>query len=187
MAIKKNVKSIFQSVLCILTVVVLLGAIVVVFRPNTSEKPTEPNTPEIPIEPSEPITPIEPNEPNDGVEYTITYRMVANGTEEDIYEPLFRSDGEYPTVYTEGDRITISDLNGKVTKTPVPDSWGMDGAYTIKGDFTDPNNSNRTFEFYGWFLDSECTLAVSDNTIYNASGDITLYAKIFIGIWSNFY
>lgn len=49
------------------------------------------------------------------------------------------------------------------------------------------HNSNRTFEFYGWFLDSECTLAVSDNTIYNASGDITLYAKISIGIWTNFY
>lgn len=170
-----KLKSVFQSVLCIFTVFILLGVFSAIFRPNSPEKPIEPNNPETPIEPSEDIT------------YTISYRMVTNGTEEEIYAPLFKRDGEYPIVYDSGDKITVSDLNGKVNVTPVPDSWGMSGAYVSSSEYSDPNNPNRSFAFYGWFLDSECTVPLSDNTIYNTSGNITLYAKVSVSSWTNYY
>lgn len=160
-----KLKSILRTVLCLLTVIIVLGVVSVILRPHGSVTPTE---------------------PSENFDYAISYRMVISG-EEEIYEPLFKDDGEYPVGYNDGDTITVSDLNGKVKKTPLPDSWGTGGAYGVSGEYSDPNNFNRTFAFYGWFLDSDCTVGVSDNTLRDMSGDITLYAKVVISQWTKFY
>lgn len=167
----KKTKNIISAILCVLLAFTLFGVMSTLCRHFPSDTPSD-----------SPTTP-----PVANYDYSIRYCMVVKDTEQEVYEPLFKKDGEYPVGYNEGDTITVSDLNGKVTKTPVPESWGVGEAYFETGDFTDPNDYHRSFGFYGWFLDSACTVAVSDNTLSDMSGDITLYAKISISIWTDFY
>ena len=101
--------------------------------------------------------------------YTITYRAIENGTETDIYAPLFREDGTYPVKYNEGDTVSISDLYGK-------DHF-----------FLDPNNNNRELSFMGWYLDKECQTPLDSIAAANLHGDITVYAKISVAIWTKPY
>lgn len=55
------------------------------------------------------------------------------------------------------------------------------------GAFTDPNNPNRDFSFYGWFLDEACTIPLENNIVNALKKNLTLYAKVTIGYWTNFY
>lgn len=119
--------------------------------------------------------------------YTVSYAAIENGRVTSIYAPLFKKDGTYPASYVEGETFTVSDLNGRTTRTPVPECWGWDGAYVSTGEFTDPYNANRTFEFLGWFLDGECLVPFDSAASADLHGDIVLYAKISVGIWTSFY
>ena len=67
---------------------------------------------------------------------------------------MFADSGCYPTVYTMGDEIVISDL--KDCKI----------------------NDNLSYEFKGWYLDSNCTIPLVDNTISDQMEVSVLYAKL---------
>ncbi len=117
-----------------------------------------------------------------GAAYSITYRAIENGVEKDIYEPLFKEDGNYPCCYSVGKKVDISPLNGAVTMIPSP--WlGMEGSYAVTGEFQDPNDPNVDYSFYGWFTDKECTQKFCGFIPAEATGDKVLYAKIGKAWW----
>lgn len=113
--------------------------------------------------------------------YSITYQMVSAGKVQDVYEPLFKDGGSYPTRYKSGETVTVSDLSGRIYSSSSPYGTAESGA------FADPNNPNRDFSFYGWFLDEACTIPLENNTVTALKKDLTLFAKVTIGYWTAFY
>ena len=158
----KNTKNILFTTCCFVLVVVLLGLTLSLFRffSNSNHSSAQPTQP---------------------VAYKITYKMVAGNKVQDVYEPLFKADGTYPIYYTEGCTVTVSDLNGRTSVSTVY------GGSCITGVFPDPNNPNRDFDFRGWFLDENCTVPLVDNTFSGLAEDVTLYGKVIIGYWTDFY
>lgn len=127
-------------------------------------------------EPSDPVT----------AEYRIEYRAIENGEEKEIYAPLYQAGGNYPTTYETGKETEISDLNGRVTRTPAPDLWG--GVCFETGAFPDPQNPNKEYEFEGWYLDEKCTEELENGIIpAGRTGNIVLYAKIQMSLWTNYF
>ena len=125
-------------------------------------------------------------------EYRIEYRAIEiageERTEEEVYAPLYYEGGSYPTSYNFGEETEISDLKGRVTREPVPEGWGMDGAYTESGAFFDPANPNREYQFEGGYLDAACTEELEGGKIpSDSAGDIVLYAKIRTNKWTDLY
>lgn len=167
----KKVKNIITTVVCILLAVTLCGVMAMLFRKPTIQAPNDSTS---------------SDSSNEAVTYAITYRMVSDGTEEKVYAPLFKAKGIYPKRYAEGESVTVSDLNGRTTRTPLSGD-GLDGLCFVTGEFNDPYDACRTFEFFGWYLDPECSIELENNTFTDKAEDITLYAKISIGIWSKAY
>lgn len=158
----KNTKNFLFTTCRFILVVVLLGLTLSLFRFFSNSNHNS-------VKPSQPFS------------YKITYKMVVGNKEQDVYEPLFKADGAYPIYYSEGSTVTVSDLNGR---TSVVTAYG--DSYTTDV-FADPNNPNRDFDFRGWFLDEACTIPLIDNTFSGLAEDVTLYAKISIGYWTDFY
>ncbi len=124
------------------------------------------------------------NPDNPIVTYSIVYRAIENGKEKDIYAPLFAEGGNYPTTYTPGADLNVSPLNGAVTVTQV--EWeGWEGTKVVTGAFTDPQDSNTDYEFYGWYTDVACTQSFDGSL--ETTGTQTLYAKIVKGTWIGGY
>lgn len=115
-------------------------------------------------EDKDPTVPPTTETPTDPSTYTITYRAVQDGAETDIDESFFKSDGNYPPTYTEGETVHISDLVAVIDV----------GAY-----------EDRTFE--GWYLDGACTQAFDGVIDSEGTNDLTLYAKISVGYWTKAY
>ncbi len=113
--------------------------------------------------------------------YTITYRAIMNGEETDVYAPLFKLDGQYPTTYKAGTAVHISDLNGRMSVSKA-DFYGKgyENAHTVTGAYSE---GNTDYEFYGWYLDKECTREVVGFTAAEARGDKIFYAKISKVYW----
>ena len=106
-------------------------------------------------------------------EYTIEYVGVYSGREERLDDFLFAEDGEYPTGYVFGEGAEISALLGEMTLT---ENEG-ESAY-VGTPVTDPKDENKTYRFYGWYLDSECTQEFDGVIGKRQTGDITIYAQI---------
>ncbi len=98
--------------------------------------------------------------------YSITYRAIVNGTETDVYAPLYEQGGNYPTNYTAGEAFPISDLKGRV----YANVW------------TEYSEDNVSYAFHGWYLDRACTQEVTGFSM-KTRGDKTLYAKISQSLW----
>ncbi len=118
--------------------------------PTTEEKPSV--TPPVEVFPT-----LEPET------YTITYRLIEDGVEKDVYEFLWQDGEEYPTSYREGEFFAFANLNGATEYYP------------------DPTNVNKDYSFKGWYLDKECKTALANTRI--VSGDVTLYGKVTVGYW----
>lgn len=91
--------------------------------------------------------------------YKILYKAVDYGIVTEIPSVMYKTDGSYPTLFKEGEPVTVSDLQ---------DSYG-----------------DTEYEFFGWFLDEACTQAFSGTVDGNKS--ITLYAKIDVASWTKNY
>lgn len=160
---KTKLKNILYSACCLVLAALLFGLTLTICNAVSSTSDNKKPKPDTPLV------------------YWITYKMVSGGKVQEVYEPLFKEDGSYPIFYEEGKAVTISDLNGRVSSSNLPYGSIITGAYC------DPNNSKRDFSFYGWFLDESCTIPLIDNTFSDLSKDVTLYAKISIGYWTDFY
>ena len=96
--------------------------------------------------------------------YTITYKAVQDGEVTEIDERLYDPEGNYPESYTEGKSTTVNLLKDRVDIS-----------------------ANEDLTFLGWYLDETLETAF-DGTIDSGSmGNITLYAKISHGYWTDFY
>ena len=116
-------------------------------------------------------------------DYKIKYVAVQDGAETDVYSALWKTDGNYPKGYNNGEETVIDDLLGKMN--PIEDGE-MAGMCYGQG-VPDPINPNKDYSFYGWYLDKKCTEAFDGIISKNTVGDITLYAKISVSYWTNNY
>ena len=95
--------------------------------------------------------------------YNIEYKAVVNGEVKDIYPQMFKTGGSYPTKYIVGENFKLDDL----------DSWV-------------PISSRTDWDFYGWYLDSACTIPF-DGSLLDVTSDMTIYAKITEAHWTANY
>jgi len=98
-------------------------------------------------------------------ESSITYKMVVRNAVEDIFEDMFKKNGNYPTSYVEGKSVLLIDDLKKEYQTFNSDGSGDD--YTFKG----------------WYVDEACTTAFTGIT-EETKGDVVLYAKVTYAFWS---
>lgn len=175
-----KVKKILRSILISFILFMLLGFAAGLYW-DLTDKDEEPESGARPPsnewgseDSSEPDSSIDPNL----ARYSINYVMLEENDEiEPVHTFLFSADGSYPTTYVEGQALYVSDLRGRVTRTSS-DSWFG----TIEtGWVTDPNDSNREYEFKGWYLDPECTIPYEVGEVYE--GNLTLYADINVARW----
>ncbi len=131
-----------------------------------------------------------------GRTYTVRYVGIEYGKATEINPLLFYENGSYPTKYMVGSETRVDDLKGVVIKTYVPDFFeGINdpfieaseetGIYISSGGFY--IDENTEYEFEGWYLDKGCTVAYDGILGDDEQGDITLYAKLFRVLWSEFY
>lgn len=111
--------------------------------------------------------PANPNKPNIEQPYgqvcDIEYYMVVDGKVQEVYDGLWRETGHYPRSYTVGNGVLVDEL--KAIAYP---------------------SSTLDYEYYGWYMDEECTQAFTGIT-NTTSGDVTLYAKIMKSCWTKNY
>ena len=113
--------------------------------------------------------------------YAITYRGIVGGKDGEIYAGMWSTNGSYPTDYVAGKETVISDLLGKMS----PVDWeGFEGMY-IGAPVMDSDNPHKDYSFYGWYLDAGLENEFDGVIDKNQTGDITLYAKISVGYWTN--
>ena len=119
-------------------------------------------------------------------DYKISYIRADTG--EDIltqYRFMMKKSGVYPLGYNKNSAtFTISDLYGKLK--PVPEEWGMPGMYTGQ-EVSDPNDKGRSYAFFGWYLDVDCTIEFEGTVHEGAAEDIVLYADITESVWTGNY
>jgi len=95
----------------------------------------------------------------------ITYKAVLNGkTVADVPESMFGEGGNYPKAYYEGQGFLMVDNLKNRT-------------------ITEANKTTKTYTFVAWYLDEGCTQKFT-GSLSGVTGDITLYAKIKLGVWS---
>ncbi len=119
--------------------------------------------------------------------YIVDYVGIFNGVKKEINDVFFLDYGSYPTSYTVGQNVAVDDLHGRTKRTPVPEEWEMPGAYTTSGGFFINGDINTEYEFMGWYLDPECTILFDRVLGDNERGDITLYAKYIVAMWTDLY
>lgn len=113
--------------------------------------------------------------------YKITYIGVVDGSVTEIPSFLWTADGNYPTRYIVGETTQISDLRGKMEEFV----WELEEnelpVVVLAGSgIRDPEDSNVTYFFYGWYLDEACTQEFDGVITAAQKGHITLYAKISV-------
>lgn len=91
--------------------------------------------------------------------YKIFYKAIDCGKVIAVPKAMYKPDGLYPTLYKDGEAVTVSDLQ---------DVYG-----------------DTDYEFFGWFLDEACT-KVFDGVV-NGNKSVTLYAKIDVAAWTKNY
>lgn len=98
--------------------------------------------------------------------YTITYRMLERDGQTVSVIPgvFFKPDGSYPKTYTSKKGATVDDLN----------------EVTFISD-----NEDRVFK--GWYEDPAQTVAFDGVVEKGQTGDVVLYAKFSVGVWTGFY
>ena len=98
-----------------------------------------------------------------GATYSITYKragyedepdLFANGSE---YAQSQQTGGNYPTTYKNGTEVTVSDL---------------------KSSFTGTGAGSTSYEFNGWYWDSEMETPFDGTIPEDMVGNVTLYAEI---------
>ena len=113
-------------------------------------------------------------------DYKITYLRADTG--EDIlkeYSFMLQSDGTYPEGYSnDSETFEISALSGGRKET----EYG-----TILYEVYAPGEPNTGYSFIGWYLDEACTQAFDGYVERGTVGDLTLYAKISVSVWTDFY
>lgn len=117
------------------------------------------------------------------VSNTIEYKAVIDGQVCEIPDFLYYADGSYPAEYTPGEALKISDLKGDILLIDVPLEGGE--ASVMGVGYTDPEDPQKEYEFYGWYLDEDLT-SVFEGRI-ETEGKKTLYAKISVVYWTKFY
>lgn len=123
----------------------------------------------------------EPSDDIPGEKFSIAYYAIIDDKREEIYEGMWAKNGSYPASYVSGKETVISDLLGKMT----PVEWeGFEGTY-IGAPVSDKDNPRKDYSFYGWYWDAGLENAFDGTIGENQTGDITLYAKIEIGYWTN--
>lgn len=114
-------------------------------------------------------------------DYSITYIRAETG--EDIltnYDFMLKKSGSYPMGYNaDSATFKISDLRGKME--PTPNSWGI-GGY-VGSEVGDPKDKQKSYAFYGWYLDKDCTVEFAGTVREGATGNIVLFAKIKQSSW----
>lgn len=95
--------------------------------------------------------------------YTVTYKAVRDSRIERIHEDLWLKDGEYPETYVPGEKLEVSDLQEYIFPS-----------------------EREEYRFEGWYLDEKCKTKFTGNT-EGLDGNITLYAKIRVCLWTKFY
>lgn len=119
--------------------------------------------------------------------YDYSIRYVRADTGEDILESygfMLKSKGNYPSGYNADTAMfTISPLLGEMK--PIPEEWEM-GGY-VGAEVSDPKDSQKTYAFYGWYLDEECTLPFGGTVYKGRASSLVLYAKIETSYWTGFY
>ena len=121
------------------------------------------------------------HKPIHSVIYSIEYVGIQDGKETEITPLLWQNGGLYPSAYCNCRDTLIDDLRGKMTRVDFGD---LQGAYIGSG-VIDPDNPRKDYSFYGWFLDKECTQPFDGIIESTSVGNITLYAKIEVGYWTN--
>lgn len=98
--------------------------------------------------------------------YTITYRMLERDGQTLSVIPgvFFKPDGSYPKTYTSKKGATVDDLN-EVTFI----------------------SEREDRVFMGWYEDSAQTVAFDGVVEKGQTGDVVLYAKFSVGVWTGFY
>lgn len=119
--------------------------------------------------------------------YDYSIRYVRADTGEDIlenYDFMLNSKGNYPSGYNaDTATFTISPLLGEMTA--ITNEWGI---ASYKGtEVSDPKDSQKTYGFYGWYLDEECTLPFGGTVYKGRASNLILYAKIETSYWTKFY
>lgn len=89
---------------------------------------------------------------------SITYQACLLGEIQEVPMEMFLSNGYYPTSYIVGEETTISNLQD----------------YRV--------NNNLSYQFKGWYLDSNCTIPLTNNTITNQTEPIVLYANLLMWV-----
>ena len=129
------------------------------------EASTEPETP-----PSDPGTPpTEPETPpSEPLKFTITYKAVAGSSIVDVPADMFDPNGSYPTLWTEGETLSVSALK----------DFSRNGGY--------PVSEYTTYTFKKWYTDSACTSEFGGQ-LKDLIGEVTLYAKMSVAVWTPNY
>ena len=94
--------------------------------------------------------------------YSVSYLAVEDGEVVRMYDSLYMKGGNYPTTYTNGERLYVDDLNEIIFVGATED---------------------RTF--LGWYIDPECETPFECGGTY--SENLTLYAKLNVGYWTQNY
>lgn len=116
-------------------------------------------------------------------DYKIKYVAIQNGAETNIRSILWKKNGNYPQGYNHSEETVIDDLLGKMT---LVEDGALAGVYYGEP-VLDPSNPYKDYSFFGWYLDKNCTEAFDGVIAKHTVGDITLYAKISVGYWSENY
>ena len=91
--------------------------------------------------------------------YSISYYAVEKGKVVDVYPSLFKPGGSYPTSYVAGEYVYIDDLEEIIFIGKYEDRM-----------------------FLGWYMDEACTQKYENGK--KGLGDLTLYAKLSVGYWT---
>ena len=117
----------------------------------------------------------------DAETYNITYMRAGSTNGKTLFEigseyGLSKQDGGfYPETYTSGETFVISNLKSRF------DCSGPGGDY-----HSGSGAGCATYEFHGWYLDSEKTIPFNGTIPAGTTGDITLYADISM-LWTHAY
>ena len=99
----------------------------------------------------------QPNDTPTEITYSIQYKCLVAGQQQDLFEVMKIPTGTYPTTYKKGQDAYISNLQSYCTA------------------------ENITYRFDGWYYNEVCTEKLINNKISKDKvGDIVLYANITV-------
>ena len=117
-------------------------------------------------------TPPPSDPPSEPLKFAITYKATYKTKEgwvvADIPDDMFNSKGSYPTLWTEGETLSVSALK----------DFSRNGGY--------PVTEYTTYTFVRWYTDSACTSEFGGQ-LKDLIGEVTLYAKMSVATWTPNY